>query len=145
MNKDDGLNWLINKLEKLYVKNSKASAYLAYEKFESFQRPTDMNIIGYLNKFERLYYDVQRYGMTLPSGVLAYWVLISANLTPERQQLARATITELIYENMKKQLKAICDSSSSNSIDRFDIKSEQAFVNETKDEHTFSNWGRFNS
>ena len=51
LNKDDGLNLLINKLEKLYVKDSKASAYLAYEKFESFQRPTDMNIINYLNKF----------------------------------------------------------------------------------------------
>ena len=150
LNKDDGLNLLINKLEKLYVKDSKASAYLAYEKFASFQCPTDMNIIDYLNEFERLYYDIQRYEMTLPSGVLAYRVLISANLTPEKQRLARATITEMTYENMKKQLKAIHDSSSSNSIDSFDIKSEQAFVNETKDEHTFygnssSNWGRFNS
>ena len=42
LNKDDGLNLLINKLEKLYVKDSKASAYLPYEKFESFQRPTDI-------------------------------------------------------------------------------------------------------
>ena len=122
LNKDDGLNLLINKLEKLYVKDSKASAYLAYEKFESFQCPTDMNIIDYLNEFERLYYDIQRYEMTLPSGVLAYQVLKSANLTPEKQELARATITELTYENMKKQLKAIHDSSSSNSIDSFEIK-----------------------
>ena len=36
--------------------------------------------------------------MTLPSGVLAYRVLKSANLTPEKQQLATATITELTYE-----------------------------------------------
>ena len=83
MNKDDGLNLLINKLEKLYVKDSKASAYLAYEKFEFFRRPTDMNIIDYLNKFERLYYDIQRHEITLPSGVLAYRVLKSANLTPD--------------------------------------------------------------
>ena len=150
MNKDNGLNLLINKLEKLYVKDSKASAYLAYKKFEFFQRPTDMNIIDYLNKFERLFYDIQRYEITLPSGVLAYWVLKSANLTPEKQQLAWATITELTYENMKKQLKAIHDSSSSNSVDSSEIKSEPTFVNETKDEHIFygnssNNRGRFNS
>ena len=98
LNKDDCLNLLIDILQKVYVKDNKASAYLAHEKFESFQRPTDMNIIDYLNKFERLYYDIQRYEMTLPSGVLAYRVLKSANLTPEKQQLATATITELTYE-----------------------------------------------
>ena len=54
LNKDEGLNLLINKLAKLYVKDTKASAYLAYEKFESFQHPTNMNIIDYLNEFERL-------------------------------------------------------------------------------------------
>ena len=121
-NKDDSLNLLINKVEKLYVKDSKASAYLAYEKFESFQHPTDMNIINYLNEFERHYYDGQRYEMTLPSGVFVYQVLKSNNLTPEKQQLARATITELTYQNMKKQFKAIHDSSSGNSIDSFEIK-----------------------
>ena len=71
LNKDDGLNLLINKLEKLYVKDSKASAYLAYEKFESFQCPTDMNIIDYLNEFERLYYDIQRYDLTIRSTCIS--------------------------------------------------------------------------
>ena len=36
LNKDDGLNILINKLETLYVKDKKASAYIAYERFEIF-------------------------------------------------------------------------------------------------------------
>ena len=116
LNEDDGLNLLINILEKLYVKDSKASAYLAHEKFESFQRPADLNIIDYLHEFERLYYDIQRYEMTLPYD-LAYLVLKSAKLTPEKQQLARATIPKLTYENMRKQLKAIHHSSSCNSID----------------------------
>ena len=50
--------------------------------------------------------------MTLPTAVLAYHVLKSANISNEKQQLARATITELNYKNMKKQLKAIHDSNS---------------------------------
>ena len=58
LNKDDGLDTLINNLERLYLKDRKASAYLAYEKFESFQRPTEINI-DYINEFERLYYEIQ--------------------------------------------------------------------------------------
>ena len=45
LNKDDCLDTLINNFERLYLKDKKALAYLAYEKFESFQRPTEMNII----------------------------------------------------------------------------------------------------
>ena len=47
--------------------------------------------------------------MGLPDGVLAYRLLKSTNLTVEKQQLARATLSELTYDNMKKQLKAIFD------------------------------------
>ena len=31
------------------MKDKKASAYLACEKFESFQRPTEINVIDYVN------------------------------------------------------------------------------------------------
>ena len=68
LNKDDGLNILINKLGTLYVKDKKASAYIAYERFETFQHPPDMNITDYLNEFERLYHEIQRFEMSLPSA-----------------------------------------------------------------------------
>ena len=48
--------------------------------------------------------------MELPDGVLAYRLLKSANISKEKQQLARATLTELTFTNMRKQLKAIHDS-----------------------------------
>ena len=108
LGKDNGLDTLINNLERLYLKDKKASAY---EKFDSFERPTEMNIIDYINEFERLYYEIQRYEMTLPTAVLAYRVLKSANISNEKQQSARAAMAELNYENMKKRLKAINDSS----------------------------------
>ena len=38
LNKNDGPLLLINKLEKLYVKDNKTSIYLAYEKLDLFQR-----------------------------------------------------------------------------------------------------------
>ena len=50
--------------------------------------------------------------MSLPSALLAYRVLTISNLPNEKQQLAKATLTDMMYENMKKQLKAIEDNSS---------------------------------
>ena len=43
-----------------------------------------MNIVDYLNEFERLYYDISIYDMDLPSTVLAYQVLKSTDLTAEK-------------------------------------------------------------
>ena len=34
-----------------------------------------MNITDYLNEFERLYHEIQRFEMSLPSAVLAYQAL----------------------------------------------------------------------
>ena len=124
LNKDDGLDLLINKLKKRYLKDRKAADYFAYEKCELFRCPAKMSIAEYLNGLERLYYDIQRY---------------------------RATIVELNYENMKKQLKATHDGSSLNSSDRFDIKLELTYLAEEKDKYTFygNNYnnaqGRYNS
>ena len=84
LNKDDSLNILINKLETLYVKDKKASAYIAYERFETCQRPSDMNIADYLNEFERSCHEIQRFEMSFPSAVLAYRVLKSSNLPNEK-------------------------------------------------------------
>ena len=49
LSKDKGLNILTNRLETLYVKDKKSSAYNLYERFETFQRPSDMNITDYSN------------------------------------------------------------------------------------------------
>ena len=53
LNKDDGSDILLNYLG-TYDKD-KASPYIAYERFETYQRPLDMNITDYLNEFDRLY------------------------------------------------------------------------------------------
>ena len=45
--------------------------------------------------------------MELPYGVLAYRLLKSAHLSKQHEQLARATLIELAYDNMKGQLKKI--------------------------------------
>ena len=83
--------------------------------------------------------------MTLPTAVLAYHVLKSANISNEKQQIAKAAITELNYENIKKQLKAIHDSSSVSTENSF----EPTYVTDMKDEPVYygnnSTRGRFNN
>jgi hypothetical protein len=48
--------------------------------------------------------------MKLPDGVMAFFLLNACNLPEEREKLARATTTDLTYDNMKKQIKKICGS-----------------------------------
>ena len=87
LSKDNDLHLLVNKMKKFHVKDTKAAAYLAYEKSELFKHPAKMNIVHYSNEFEGPYYDKwQRYEMALPSAVSAYSVLQSANLLNQKQQ-----------------------------------------------------------
>ena len=73
LNKDDGLDVLLNKMKLLYVKDM--NAFMAYDKFENFRRSDDMNIIDYLNEFERLNNQIKHFEMERSKGVLTYKVL----------------------------------------------------------------------
>ena len=93
LNKDDGLKVLIDKIKSLYAKDINALAYMAYDQFENFRRPDDMNIVDYINEFERLNNKIKQFDMNLPTGVLAYKVLNNSNISNEKKQLIRATVT----------------------------------------------------
>ena len=75
LNKDDGLDVLLNKMKLLCVKDINALAFMAYDKFENFRRSDDMNIVDYLNEFERLNNQIKHFEMELSKGVLTYKVL----------------------------------------------------------------------
>ena len=101
---------------------------MAYDKFENFKRPDDMNIVDNINELERLNKHIKHFDMELPTGALAYKVLKSANISNQKQQLIHATTVTLTYDNMKRQLKAIFDSSTtSTDSERIDVKSEPIF------------------
>lgn len=67
--------------------------------------------------------------MVLPTGVLVYKVLNSANIFPEKKHVIRATLVTLTFESMTKQLKAIYNNprNSVNSNDNFDIKCKPVY------------------
>ena len=87
-----------------------------------------MNIADYINESERLNNQIKHYQMELLTGVLTYKVLKNANVSNVKQQQIRATIVTLTYDNMKRQLKAIFDSSIiSTDSESIDIKFEPVF------------------
>ena len=45
---------------------------MAYDIFETFHCPSNMNIIDYINEFEWLYNQIERNDMELLTGVLVY-------------------------------------------------------------------------
>ena len=112
---DDGVENIINKLDKLYLKDKTQSAFEAFENFEGYRRPYELPISEYCNEFDKRYNKVKSYGTVLPEDLLGFRLLKSANLPPHQEQLAKATITDITYDNMKTQLKKILGSSDDTS------------------------------
>ena len=71
-----------------------------------------MNINNYINEFEQLNQKLVTYKTESPSAVCAYQLLKNVNLPKEKRDLAWATVPDLTYESMKKQIKAIYDQCS---------------------------------
>ena len=117
LNSEDGVDILVNKLKFLFPNDINHAAYLAYDKFKTFKRPIDMSMVDIINEFERLYHNIKKHEIELPTGVLIYRLLKSAEISEDKQQLARATVTSFSYsyECMKRQLKAIYNSLSRES------------------------------
>lgn len=51
-----------------------------------------MNIIFFINEFERQYNNIKKYEIKLTTGVLVYALLKSTGIATNKQQLTRATI-----------------------------------------------------
>ena len=143
---DQGVKKLIEKLGSLYLEDINQSSYAAYESFEIYRRPKDMNMKEFLNNFECLYNKLKVYQMELPDGVLGYRVLKSANLSEKNEKLARSTITTLTYKSMTEKLKKIFGDMSKSLSQQVNLKVEPTFHNKNlgpDEEVNFVNRGRF--
>ena len=72
LNKDDGMDKLIAKLDTLYEKDKLLLAIDAWEDFESYKRPYHMKISEYVIEFEKRYNKAKLYDMKVHDGVVAY-------------------------------------------------------------------------
>lgn len=139
LSSEDGVNELLKTLDVLYLKDECTLAYEAYDLFEKFIRPEDMNMIEYIIQFERLYNKAKSFKMEIHDGVLAYRLLNNANLSDTHKQLIRATVSEMSYKNMKDQINKIFASTSvKQNNEAVKIKSEDAFYSDSRSDSTLS-------
>ena len=59
LNIDDGVDILLCKLKSLFAKDINQVTFIAYDKSEMFKRPENMNIVEFINEFERLYNNIK--------------------------------------------------------------------------------------
>ena len=125
---DTGVAELLKKLDELYLADKVQTAYEAYDAFEKFHRPAEMSMSNFIIEFERLLNKTKHYGTIMSSDILAYRLLKSANVSEHHQELARATVKELTYDEMKDKLKKIFGQRSA---------SEESFSTSVKVEPTY--------
>ena len=93
---DDGVSKLIKKLDDLFLIDKNRRAFLAYQDFDKFRRPSAMSISDFLNMFDRKYFDFTEHGMSLPDAVLAFRLLDNANISEADFRLAMTPLIILL-------------------------------------------------
>ena len=93
--KENGVNAIIERLNRLFNKDSTITKYQALEAFETFRRPASMSIQEFLNEFDKRLYKTKSYGTVQSDDILAYCLLKLANLSNNHEELIKATIPEL--------------------------------------------------
>ena len=127
LNSDEGMKLLFAKLDGLYLKDENQQLYVCLKKFEQYKRPSTQSINDYINEFERLYNKLKFYKIDYPDAAVAYRLLESANLSKEKNELIRTTVSKLEYTLIKSQLRKLEDSAmrcEMNNFEPLDIKEE---------------------
>ena len=80
--KDDGVDAIINRLNKLFKKDSTSTTikYQTLEAFETFRKLSDKSIQAYLDEFDKRLYKTKSCGTAKSDDILVYRLLKSANL-----------------------------------------------------------------
>ena len=62
---ENGVDSIINRLDRIYKKDETLENYTALENFETFKELESMKMSYYLNKFEQLYNKIKSYGIQM--------------------------------------------------------------------------------
>ena len=103
LKKEDGAEQVVNNLKEIFKKEESVAAFELYEEFRTYKRPANMCINKFCSEFQKKLSKVMASGTTLSENVLAFKLLKAAKVTERQEQLIRATISEINYENMVKQ------------------------------------------
>ena len=136
---DDGVKIIIKRLDKIYEKDKLTEKYNAIEKFETYRRPKGTSIRDFLTEFDKRFHKTQSYKTTMSDDLLAYRLLKAASLDSTHEKLIKATVSDLIYDEVRtKLIKIFSDDSSipTNEFETLKIKEEPTFYGKERFEST---------
>lgn len=122
LNTKDGVAKITTLLDRYCQSQESQRQYSVYEKVHSFRRSRGENLNDALIRFESLVMDMDSLDMKLPPTVLAFHVLKAMALGQDAERLVRATVTDLTYENMVKQIRGVMETVSQ---DQPKVKSDE--------------------
>ena len=107
LGKEDGVETLLQRLDMLYLKDELSEKFSALEAFETYRRPQSMTIRDFLIEFEDKHFKVKEYGVTMSDDLLGFRLIKAANLSADKEELVKATVSELNYSEVKSKMKQI--------------------------------------
>ena len=123
--KDTGMDQVLDVLDELYMKEDVMTLYEAFEKFEKCKRRKDQSMSDFISEFELLCSKLDDQDMTIPDKFKGIKLLKSANLPESKEQLMKATATDVGFVAMRSKLKSVfCDMELGSSIKEESIKEE---------------------
>ena len=160
LDKDDGLDALLKRLDTLYLKDELAEKFGALEAFQTYSRPSSASIRDFIIEFEKRHFKIKNYGAGMTDDLLAYRLIKAANLPADKEQLIKATVSELTYVEVKTKMTKIFDSAtpasatadtmqdtfhseqhiSDNQLDKYDDQESSTYSDEEDAFYANSRW-----
>lgn len=151
LNADNGVEKLIEFMDKIFKKDELSEAYEAYTEFDRFRRSKATSMEDYVTEFEKLYNKTKKFKMDLPQPVLAFKLLECSELDMKDRQLVLTGVdyakVDDLFKQMSTSLKKFFGQQAASSKDMIDvsgIKVEAACL-ATEDVNYFRNRSGRNS
>ena len=139
----NGVDKILSKLDAFFEGNKTKNAFQAHDDLMSYRRSSETSIEDFLIEFQLKVNKVKSAGTTLPDGVLGYYLLNSANLSPERKEMVRATCTDLTFANVRAQLEKVGLDCKQKTHSSGDFSVHDATTSNIKVENTY--YGHFDA
>ena len=109
LNKDDGLNKLLEYFEKQFGKDDMSVAYEKYVEFEQCKRQRSQKVTEFILEFEQKYNACTKKGKKYPGDILAMKLIDSCNLTTMERKIVLTEVDytkkEEMFESAKSSLR----------------------------------------
>ena len=127
LKKDNEFDLILAELDKDFEADNATRVYCAFKDFVTYRRNSGEGFSTYIVEFEKKHQEIEKYDMNLPTGVLVFFLLQTANLTPDHEKLVR-TAAQLEYKDMQEKIQKVFGETSDNLVDCVPVKTEDFFI-----------------